>query len=182
MKRQVDIYREMFLKDLSVGDRLTAQQAVQSLDANWKMAGEWTVDASWPSEQRAARRIWAGIGLLVFGRVEHLVNVVRDIAQYPEAAGYKIARRYVMAMQNLLPLPAGLSLQNRPHDVLAWLEANHNQLSWNEEAGRVIRSPSALADALPEGGAASWSSLTHEPAPEDRSAPANDRATDREPA
>ena len=146
MKRQVDIYREMFLKDLSVGDRLTAKQAVQSLEANWKMAEEWTRESksSWSPEQRAARRIWAGIGLLVFGRVEHLVNVVRDITQYPEAAEFKIARHYVMAIQKLVPLPAGLSLQNRPRDVLAWLEANRSQLNWNEEAGQVIWSPSTL--------------------------------------
>jgi hypothetical protein len=153
MKREVDIYREMFLKDLSLGDRLTAQQAVQSLEANWKMAEEWTVDSSWPPEQRAARRIWAGIGLLVFGRVMHLVDVVRDIAQYPRAAGYKIARHYIMAIQKLVPIPSELSLQNRPHEVLAWLEANLSQLNWNEDSGRVILSPSALAYGLPGAGA-----------------------------
>jgi hypothetical protein len=148
MNREVDIYREMFLKDLSMGDRLTAQQAVQSLEANWKMAQEWTVDATWSPEQRAARRIWAGIGLLVFGHMEHLVNVVRDMAQYPEAAGHKISRRYIMAIEKLVPLPVGLSLQSRPRDVLAWLEASHAQLNWDEASGRVIRSPGDLAHSV----------------------------------
>jgi hypothetical protein len=152
MKRNVDIYREMFLKDLSVGDRLTVEQAVQSLEANWKMAEERTVDSSWSPEQRASRRIWAGIGSLVFGRVMHLVDVVSEIAQYPEAATYKIARPYIIAIEKLVPIPFGLSLQNQPLDVLAWLEANRRQLNWNEDAGCVILSPSSLAHVVPEVG------------------------------
>jgi hypothetical protein len=148
MRRPVDIYREMFLKDLSVRGQLTEQQAIQSLDANWKMVDERTEDPSWPADQRAARRIWAGIGLLVFGRLDRLVDVVRDLAQFPDAAGYKIARHYIAAIRKLVPFPEGLSLHSRPRDVLAWLEANRSKLIWDEGAGRVFQSSSALTDAV----------------------------------
>ncbi len=103
------------------------------------MAEDRAADPNWPPAQRAARRIWAGIGLLVFGRLDHLVDVVKDIALCPEAARYKIARHYITAIQKLVPLPAGMSLQIRPDDALAWLEANRGQLIWDEEAGRVSK-------------------------------------------
>src|SRR5580704_14776381 len=101
MKRPVDIYREMLNKEMSVVRPVTHQEQIDCLEANWTEASDERQHLDWPAAQRAARRIWAGLGLLAFGRLEHLKDTVKAILDCPQAATYKICRYYISAAKKL---------------------------------------------------------------------------------
>ncbi len=147
--RQVNMYREMFFKDM-IKEGTTEQQAIETFKSNWTMA-ETLEDNGWTLEQRAKRKVWAGIGLLVFGDSTYIVDVIKNIIKYPEVTKRKLTRHYIMAITNLIPMPEGLSIAWNPTKVLKWIEKNHNRLVWNKETGYVLKEKMNIIDDF-----ASW--------------------------
>src|SRR4051794_5360266 len=138
MTRPVDVYREMLQKDVSGPHPATREEILASLESYWTKAGEEHDESQWPAEQRAARRLWAGLGLLAFGRLDHLEDTFRILQAHPRAATAKASRYYMSALQQLLPLPRGLSPAQQPADALRWWNSVCQRLVWSEEAGRFV--------------------------------------------
>jgi hypothetical protein len=136
MKRPVDTYRDMLIKEMSVVRPVTHQEIVDCLEANWAEASNEHKHLEWPATQRAARRIWAGLGLLAFGKSEHLKDTVMEILEHPQAATYKLCRYYVSAVKKLLPLPTELSPLDSPAELVKWVENTRGRLVWDESSGR----------------------------------------------
>jgi len=138
----------MLQKDVSGPHPATSEQILACLESSWTKAGEEHEESQWPADQRAARRLWAGLGFLAFGRLDHLEETLKIILANPRAATSKASRYYVSALQKLLPLPEGLSPAKQPADALRWWSSVCHRLVWSEEAGRFVEAPHTVA-ALP---------------------------------
>lgn len=148
MNRPVDTYRDLYRTDLSVFRPVKGEKEIlASLEENWKEASKKSVNIQWPLEERAARRIWAGVGFLVFGRLRYLMETFETIEQYPQAAKDVTCRYYVPAIDKLLPLPRNMSPISNPKAVLEWLKADFDRLQWSEKAGRFVCSASTKKTA-----------------------------------
>jgi hypothetical protein len=141
MTRPVDVYREMLQKDVSGPRPATTEETLATLDLYWTKTSDQHDANEWPIGQRIPRRIWAGLGLMAFGRLGHLEETLKIIQAYPGAASSKTCRYYLSAIQNLLPLPDRLSPVKHIHDVLRWWRSISDRLVWSEEEGRFIETP-----------------------------------------
>jgi hypothetical protein len=145
MTRSVDVYREMLQKDVSGPHPATSEEILTSLESNWTQAGEEHKESQWPADQRAARRLWAGLGFLAFGRLDHLEETLKIIQAHPRAPSSKVSQYYVSALQKLLPLPEGLSPAEQPAETLQWWTSVREKIVWSEEAGQFVDSTRAVA-------------------------------------
>ncbi len=140
MTRPVDVYREMLQKDVSGPHPATRAEILACLESYWAKTGEEHEDSQWPTEQRAARRLWAGLGFLAFGSLDHLEETLKVLQAYPRAATSKASRYYMSALRKLLPLPEGLSPAEQPAEVLRWWNSVRGTLAWSEDAGQFVDS------------------------------------------
>jgi hypothetical protein len=138
MTRPVEIYREMLEKGVSGPFPATSEEILASLESYWTKVAEESEESQWPADQRAARRLWAGLGFLAFCRLDHLEETLKIIQAYPRAATSKASRYYVSARQKLLPLPDGLSPAEQPADALRWWTSVCQRLVWSEEACQFV--------------------------------------------
>jgi len=131
----------MLQKDVSGPHPATSEEILVCLESYWTKAGEEYEESQWPAEQRAARKLWAGLGFLAFGRLDHLEETLKIIQAYPRAATSKASRYYVSALKKLLPLPEALSPTEQPADLLRWWSSVCHRLAWSEEAGQFVEAP-----------------------------------------
>jgi len=137
MDRPADVFQEMLRQELSTFRPVVKRSDVLGcLQEFWDRAQSEAASLSWPADQRAARAIWAGIGFLVFGRLDHLEDTLLTIATFPQSAAYSTCRYYVPAIERLLPLPDHLRLANDPLGVLHWFQSHADEIQWDEEHGR----------------------------------------------
>ncbi len=158
MQKAVDVYREMLKREMSFFSDVTEEKAIlDCLETYWQQASEEPSQYRWPVDQRAARLIWAGAGFLTFGRTNHLEETLRLFLLHPNAADYKACRYYIPVFRKLLPMPADLSPEKTPFDVLVWVRAHRDQLHWDEVNGRFVirdRAKALPSQALNHAGAA----------------------------
>jgi hypothetical protein len=145
MTRPVDVYREMLQKDVSGPHPSSSEEILACLESNWTKAGEEHEESQWPADQRAARKLWAGLGFLAFGRLDHLEETLQILQANPRAATSKASRYYVSALQKLLPIPEGLSPAEQPAVALRWWTSVRQRLVWSEEAGQFVDTSQAVA-------------------------------------
>jgi hypothetical protein len=133
----------MLRKELSVfrpvADRV---EILDCLESYWNEASKEDGRLQGPADQRAARRIWAGVGCLAFGRPEHLEDTLLTMMRFSGVAGYVACRYYTPGIQRLLPLPDDLSPVENPRAVLSWFRQNRDAIRWDEEAGMFVRDES----------------------------------------
>lgn len=85
-------------------------------------------------------RIWAGIGLALFGKIEYAEKVIQDCISYPTANCYKPCRYYVCYFDTIFSVPDHLrpkgnnSLPKNAAAVLEWFQ-NQNFV-WNYESSQ----------------------------------------------
>src|SRR4029078_6919579 len=113
-------------------------EIVDCLENYWNEARSEAIPIQWPSDQRAARLIWAGVGFLAFGRLDYLKETLQTISAFPQSANYSTCRYYVLAIERLLPLPGHLHLADHPEGILDWFQSNADKLKWSEDLGRFI--------------------------------------------
>jgi hypothetical protein len=139
MARLVDTYRDLYRGDLSAFHPVKGEKEIlDGLEQNWKAASEESANNKWPPEQRAARRIWAGIGFLVFGCLHHFRETLETIKRFPQAATSLTCRYYVPAIDKLLPLPTNISSTGNLNAVLDWFQSNSVRLQWEESEGKFV--------------------------------------------
>ena len=137
MDRPADVFQEMLRQELSAFRPVVKRAEVLGcLEEYWNEAQNQSVPMRWPADQRAARAVWAGIGFLIFGRLDHLKDTLQTIVAFPQSANYSTCRYYVPAIEKLLPLPGHLRLADNPAAVLDWFQSHADQIQWNEELGQ----------------------------------------------
>lgn len=145
MKRPVNVYREMLQEELSAFRPVASREEIlDCLEKNRNEARSEVLQAGWPSDQRAARLIWAGIGFLAFGRLDRLEETLQTILAFPQSANYSACRYYVPAIERLLPLPSHLRLTDNPQGVLEWFRTHADQIQWDEELGKFVYAKSEV--------------------------------------
>jgi hypothetical protein len=84
MDRPADVFQEMLRQELSTFRPVVQRsEMLGCLEEYWNGAQSESVPMRWPADQRAARAIWAGIGFLVFGRLDHLEDTLQTIVASP---------------------------------------------------------------------------------------------------
>lgn len=137
---KADRYREMMAEELSTVSRPVTERAqvVRTLESFWVQATTDLENGTDPHGRAPARLLWAGLGLLAYGNLDHVETVLETIAQYPDAIHHKPCRYYASALESLIPFPTPIVPLLAPVDAVAWFRTVRNRLRWNEETGRVV--------------------------------------------
>jgi hypothetical protein len=136
MTKPAQIYREMIEEEFStLRPALAGISVTEWLQSAWEL---YRASQQQPEENRAARMVWAAVGLLAYGRTDHVEEMLKLIERFPKCTDYKACRYYVQGIKQLLPLPEELSPTQNPRETLKWFSDNAAKLLWDEEQGRVV--------------------------------------------
>ena len=74
------------------------------------------------------------LALLTYGRLDVIGDVLENMPPSSHSANGGLAA----AVNQMIPVPAGLHAGTSPREVLAWIRANDSHLRWDEDAGRFV--------------------------------------------
>lgn len=134
-------YREMLRRELAPFRPRSDEDVIRVLTESWGHA-----DASppgWSEAERDVRLLWAALGLLAFGQLDHVERALSIIRDRPDVVRRRECMYYVSALRNVLPVPRELSPVNEPARVLDWLRGHSAELRWDDEAGAFVVQPVA---------------------------------------
>lgn len=82
------------------------------------------------------RRLWVGVGLVVFGHLDALEETLTILQSDPNAANYRACRYYMSALWKTIPFPCNPITS--PVEALEWFKRERSNLTWDEARGRFL--------------------------------------------
>ena len=102
---------------------------------------QWA-EGTWNDERfPIGTRIFGGVGLLAFGRKEHLSSLVALMVTHPGAMRAADARAAVGELRQILPIPEDVIAYKNPAALKTWVADNYERLQWEDPLGRFILLP-----------------------------------------